>query len=48
MFYNYSSGARCNVVCECAEGYTYMRGKCRQLVNLNSACRDVTFQAHFT
>lgn len=43
-----SSGAKCNGVCECAENFTYTRGKCRQLVNLNSACRDVTLEAFFT
>lgn len=38
------SGAQCkNGMCECAsEEFTYVRGQCRRLVNLNSECRDVT------
>lgn len=34
------TGAQCNGVCECADGLTYVRGKCRKLVNLNEPCRD--------
>ncbi|CRL03034.1 CLUMA_CG016428, isoform A [Clunio marinus] len=34
------TGANCNGICQCAEGLTYVRGRCRQLVNLNEPCRD--------
>lgn len=37
------TGSKCNSVCECAEGYTYIRGRCRELIGLNSptACKEV-------
>lgn len=38
---HFSTGAQCNGVCECADGLTYVRGRCRKLVNLNESCRDV-------
>uniref|UniRef100_A0A336MXT6 CSON002763 protein n=1 Tax=Culicoides sonorensis TaxID=179676 RepID=A0A336MXT6_CULSO len=35
------SGAICNNgSCDCADGYTYARGKCRKLAHLDSACSE--------
>ena len=48
MLWHYSTGAQCeNGVCGCANTYTYVRGRCRQLVNLNEACRDVSFWRNY-
>lgn len=36
------SGAEClGGVCTCAEEYTYLRGRCRQLGSIGSPCSDV-------
>lgn len=36
------SGASCREgVCQCQDGLTYVRGKCRQLSLLNQPCNDV-------
>lgn len=36
------TGSHCasNGVCECADGYTYVRGRCRQLAPLHAACHE--------
>lgn len=35
------TGSGCNGICQCAEGYTYIRGRCKKLVNLGSPCVEV-------
>lgn len=37
------TGAHCsaNGVCECVDGYTYIRGRCRQLQPLHGRCNEV-------
>lgn len=35
------TGSKCTGVCECVEGYSYIRGRCKQLVELHSPCNQV-------
>lgn len=36
------TGSKCAGVCECVEGYSYIRGRCKQLVELHSPCNQDT------
>lgn len=36
------TGSKCNGICECVDGFTYVRGRCLQLVNLHGNCVNVS------
>lgn len=48
FFSLHRQGARCNQVCQCAEGFSYAKGSCRKLMKLNENCFYVrVFFTHF-